>query len=356
MYRLEVVLFLLSFLPFLMACIFAVAVAPKRQQAMDVSLQAAADPLPRSLGKSDPEITSSIEDARVRMRRDFDSLYSVRLLVPAGLLSILYWIGLGLGVSMLVPDSYHGLLCRPIGTSFLVRGWLANPAFAVLGAYTFNTGLMVRRAFMSDFTKNVMWACLNRLIISVGFAIMLDAMPGAWFREHVPTNHALAFAIAFFPQVFFTFLRKRVRKTLSGESTTEELEIQLIQGIDVWKEERLEEEGIESVQNMATADIFGLMPKVHYPMRTLVDWIDQAIFIQRFPFSYRRMQEAGYPVSALRMAAIGDRINPDAELLANLSQVSGIAQPILHETLVSLANDAQVRILDRLWRSGATSE
>lgn len=356
MYRLELVIFLLSFLPFLMATIFAVAVAPRRQQNMSASLQAAEEPLPLSQGRTDPEITNSIRAGRDRVEKDFDSLYSYRLLVPALLLSVLYWIGFSLGLSTQVPLDYHGLLCRPIGDPFAVKAWLGNPSFAVLGAFTFNTGLLVRRAFMADFTKNVMWACLNRLVISVGFSILLYALPSTWLQGHFKLGHSLSFAVAFFPQVFFTFLRKRVRKSLGGEDTATELEIQLIQGIDVWKEERLEEEGLESVQNMATADIFGLLPKVHYPLRTIVDWMDQAIFLQRFPYAYKKMQEAGYPASAIRMGAIGNQIHPDPALLAHMAQVSGIAEPLLRETLVSLSNDAAVRILDRLWRSGAISE
>ncbi len=356
MYRLELVIFLLSFLPFLMACIFAVVVAPRRQQNMSASLQAAEQPLPLSEGKNDPEITFSIRAGRDRVEKDFDSLYSYRLLVPALLLSVLYWIGFSLGLSTQVPLQYHGFLCRPIGDPFHVKAWLGNPSFAVMGAYTFNTGLLVRRAFMADFTKNVMWACLNRLVISVGFSILLYALPGEWLQAHLKAGHSLSFAIAFFPQVFFTFLRKQTRNALGGSNETTELEIQLIQGIDVWKEERLEEEGIESVQNMATMDIFGLLPKVHYPLRTIVDWMDQAIFIQRFPYAYKEMQKAGYPLSAIRMGHIGDEIHPDPALLAHLSQVSGIVAPVMQETLLEFANDAQVRILDRLWRSGAISE
>lgn len=50
------------------------------------------------------------------------------------------------------------------------------------------------------------------------------------------------------------------------------------------------------------ADILNLAVKTHYPLRTLIDWIDQAILIQRFPSKIPALRDAGLSVSAVDLA------------------------------------------------------
>jgi len=40
-----------------------------------------------------------------------------------------------------------------------------------------------------------------------------------------------------------------------------------------------QEEGIENVENLASADVVALAVRTHYNLRTLVDWIDKAILL-----------------------------------------------------------------------------
>jgi hypothetical protein len=47
----------------------------------------------------------------------------------------------------------------------------------------------------------------------------------------------------------------------------------------VWHEARLEEEDIENIPNMATADIVSLLVCTRIPADRIVDWIDQAILL-----------------------------------------------------------------------------
>ena len=63
--------------------------------------------------------------------------------------------------------------------------------------------------------------------------------------------------------------------------STEDLPLQMVKGINIWKAYRLEEEGIENVQNLATADVTELAVRTHYNFRTLIDWIDQSLLLVR---------------------------------------------------------------------------
>jgi hypothetical protein len=151
---------------------------------------------------------------------------------------------------------------------------------AALGAYIFNVGVMVRRAFLSDITEHVFWSATNRLLLAASLGLVLSK----YFD--VPYVY---FGIAFVPRVFVSSTKRAVSAAAeklsksANQDKTEELPLDLVQGIDIWKEQRMEEEGIESIQNLATADLLTLAVKTHYPLRTLVDWVDQAILINRLP-------------------------------------------------------------------------
>ena len=50
-----------------------------------------------------------------------------------------------------------------------------------------------------------------------------------------------------------------------------------LDGLDIWYESRLLEEGIEDIQNLATADLVDVMLNTRIPVDRLVDWVDQSL-------------------------------------------------------------------------------
>ena len=368
MYRIQLLVSILAWLPFVMALIFSFAVVPQRKKNLRTSM----DPTSRPSGHRTESDAATIEGfVRRGIDRavdDYESLRSYRLLVPAFILSLLYWLGFSLGLSLLVDRAAESL---PFSWPFFGfnKTWLYNPAVALVGAYVFNMGLLVRRAFMADFTKNVMWAAINRIVLSVGYAIIIHFLHPAQGKMYQKSGIVISFALAFFPRILLTVLRRSVTNWFSvDDNASKELNIQLISGIDVWKEERLEEEGIESVQNMATADIFGLIPKLHYPVRTIIDWMDQAIFIQRFamclnvkdesPLSrLRDIEAAGFPTSALEYIDIGSADNVgDAEFVTKMATAAQVDRAVLQQALRTMSHDPAVRVLARLWQTGSLTD
>jgi hypothetical protein len=348
-YRIDAAVFVAAILPLLMAILFRAAVIPRRKSSMLASLGSSQGPSAGTPEDSELALATNeyIKVAISRVARDFDSLYGSRLLFPAVVLSFFYLLGLSLGISSKLGSAQcASWLCPSL--ICLRPSYLINPFFALMGAYLFNTGVIVRRSFMADVTKNVFWAAINRMVFSIGIAIALYAM----FGKHP----VLCFSIAFFPRLFVTWMRKTATKLLGmGDTAVQELGIQLIQGVDIWKEERLEEEGIESVQNLATADVFGLAVKTHYPLRTIVDWIDQAILIQRFPEKFRALQAAGFPVSAIEFAWMAPEA-PGEPLVVLVAQKMGLETLVVEEAMKSLSEDTAVRVIWRLWQSRPADE
>ena len=56
-----------------------------------------------------------------------------------------------------------------------------------------------------------------------------------------------------------------------------------LDGLNVFYEQRLVEEGIEDIQNLATADFVELMLHTRIPLGRLVDWVDQGLLYLRLP-------------------------------------------------------------------------
>jgi len=366
MYRIEAVLLVLAFLPFAMAILVRASVIEPRKQKMDKQLKKSQAVEIRGMSEeARRDSAQAICQGLVQMRRELDSLYGMRFFIPAAMLSFLYLIGFSLALSCLMKlkfgeaaqvipiaaNSLTGILCRPF--DLFEPTFLVNPSFAVMGSYVFHTGVMVRRSFMADITKNVFWSSVNRLIFSVGLSVAFYELLGAG-----KVGTILSFSVAFFPGVAITWLRKYMRDNLgvTGQST-DELDLQLLQGIDIWKEDRLVEEGIESVQNLATADVFTLVAKMHYPVRTIVDWIDQSILIQRFPNLLGKIIASGLPVSAIGLVSMGA-----SDLVASggtgdlstqryaqtVGAALGIDPLIMANAMQSLVSDGTVQLLWRL--------
>jgi hypothetical protein len=50
-----------------------------------------------------------------------------------------------------------------------------------------------------------------------------------------------------------------------------------LDGLNVWYEARLLEEGVEDMQNLATCNLVDVMLNTRIPVERLVDWVDQSI-------------------------------------------------------------------------------
>ena len=93
----------------------------------------------------------------------------------------------------------------------------------------------------------------------------------------------VAFAIGAFPDIAWQFLAGAFKK-LPGvgwalPSLKTGIPLNVIDGLTVWHEARLEEEDIENVPNLATADVVDLFLNTKFPPHRIIDWIDQAILL-----------------------------------------------------------------------------
>jgi hypothetical protein len=262
--------------------------------------------------------------------------------------------------------------------AFCSSGGLTPPSYliyAFLGSFVFNTGIMVRRIFVWDISGQMFWWAAYRVILSLGLAGVLR------FTTDKLDPHFYFLLATASVAVFDSLVRGLRAKLFQSETAPKrnEMSMQLVQGIDYWKEQRLLEEGIESVQHLATSDFVLLALYTRTPLYTIVDWVDQAIFIQRFPGKADRLADAGLPVSAVELTWGWDPANREGfenrrprdgepqpandagngsytEYLGLLADAAGTKPGVVARTFDAWSNDNQVQLLTLFWKADLGGE
>lgn len=161
--------------------------------------------------------------------------------------------------------------------------------FAFLGAYFFALQLLFRRYIRRDLRASAYVAVSLRIIIaviSIWVAVEVVAMAPDFLSTSPQQKHniekfllVLGFVIGVFPRVAWQVIQSGLKRV--GSIIVPALETQLplrdLDGLTVWHEARLEEEDIENIPNMATADLVDLFISTRFPSDRIIDWVDQAI-------------------------------------------------------------------------------
>jgi hypothetical protein len=154
--------------------------------------------------------------------------------------------------------------------------------FAFLGAYFFSLQILFRRYVRWDLDASAYVAISLRIILAVvGTWVAVQAVKVLFPRADEIQLSVLGFAIGVFPPVLWQFVQAVVKKVTGNVITLPSFHSQMpisdLDGLTVWHEARLEEEDIENVANMATADLVELMLNTRFSPERIVDWVDQAI-------------------------------------------------------------------------------
>ena len=147
--------------------------------------------------------------------------------------------------------------------------------FGFLGAYSFILQMLVRRFFQGDLRPSAYANALLRLIVVL---ILVAALYQILPHDSPRSAAAIAFVIGFFPlagmQAIQRFAATALRVVVP--SLNPPYPLNQIDGLSVWYEARLLEEGIEDMQSLATANFVDVILHTRVPVGRLVDWVDQA--------------------------------------------------------------------------------
>ncbi|MEP6666579.1 MAG: hypothetical protein ABJA81_09050, partial [Nocardioidaceae bacterium] len=152
---------------------------------------------------------------------------------------------------------------------------------AFLGAYFFSVQMLFRRYVRADLRGSAYVAVSLRVALAVIGIWVIEALGTSAGWDAKAELLLLAFIIGVFPMVVWQVIRGAASRVFRIFLPTlrSRLPLDRLDGLTVWHESRLEEEDIENVPNMATADIVDLLVNTRFAAGRIIDWIDQAILL-----------------------------------------------------------------------------
>lgn len=150
---------------------------------------------------------------------------------------------------------------------------------AFLGAYFFSLQMLFRRYVLKDLHGSAYVAVAMRIILAVIAVWVLVVVNDTVLLLSDGQLLVVGFVLGVFPRVVWQIIQsifKRITR-ITLPSMRSDLPLGDLDGLTVWHESRLEEEDIENVPNMASADLVELMLSTRLAAEQIIDWADQAI-------------------------------------------------------------------------------
>jgi hypothetical protein len=186
-------------------------------------------------------------------------------------------------------------------------GTLDILAFGFLGAYMFDIQMLARRYFQSDLKPSAYASAVLRVIVVLILVLVMHQLAELAGRDWAQEEAVVAFVVGLFPVVGLRALSRFVAKRLSGTvpSLDSRYPLSNLDGLNVWYEARLLEEGIEDVQNLVSANMVEVLLHTRVPVGRLIDWHDQAHLLLHLRPRRKEDKPGAHPLDAL--ASIGVR-------------------------------------------------
>ncbi len=153
--------------------------------------------------------------------------------------------------------------------------------FGFVGTYWFILQDVIRRYFRDDL-KTAAYVSASVRIVLVAIVVTTVSLipagsPAQW--------NALAFFIGIFPNVGMQVLKASVDKAFKGvvPSLDSRYPLSDLDGLTIWDQARLLEEGVEDLHGLVTANLVDLLLRTRIPVERLVDWLDQALLCLHLP-------------------------------------------------------------------------
>jgi hypothetical protein len=206
--------------------------------------------------------------------------------------------------------------------------------FGFLGAYGFLILDLGRRYYRDDLKSSAYISATMRIVFASLLIVAIDAAVDPPRRSEL----LVAFFIGFFPRAGFTWLRLMVPDGLRALLPTLESDYPLdrLEGLNVWYEARLLEEGIESMQHLCSANLVDLMLRTRAPVSRLVDWLDQAFLHLHLP----KPKDQPSPAIA-KLRRLGIRTATDLERVCKRPKIPDATHRLLAEALDEKPEDVE---------------
>lgn len=268
----------------------------------------------------------------------------------------------GLFLLLFAPD--WGLTEFPAVTTanitFPAEGSRLITAMAFLGAYLWGIQHIFRRYTLNDLIPGVYYGLSMRILFASVVALVIfnafEALAGSSGEGGLimKTWPALALVVGMFPQRGFGWLMEKVPVFSStSDPSVRNLPLEMIEGIEVHDRMRLEELGIDTCYDLATADFVPLMLKSPYCARQLVDWILQAKLCVFFGPAVKDLRQ--HSIRTIEdLLSVEDMEALAAETAVTRSALQQARRTVEKDQEISRLGEA-ARLLGRFWEDSDTT-
>jgi hypothetical protein len=220
--------------------------------------------------------------------------------------------------------------------------------FGAAGAYVYVLLYLGQRTFHRDISVGVVCWCIVTIIAGPILAASLSRFIASSAESGWGTL-ALYFLAGLAPRHVVQMVQDKAKQILgasSGPAGPEDLSPRLtsIPGICPDIAERLGEEGICGVANLAMANPYGLLRNTPFDMRQITSWMDQALLILTLPDQWQALNKLGV-TGVIDLAWCADH---QVAALATAMKVD--SPPTFQATVERLRQDAQVLLLWALYQ------
>lgn len=294
-------------------------------------------------------VLDEIESHRYRIRDYVWPVFTVTLMVfviysmthPAVIRS-----GLWSGILEEMVDIFGliGYTRAEVAGRFLYWGFI--------GAWVYSINLILRRFLAYDLTPGVYVFVINRFLLAWLIGAIVGLGQGTFSRGagvapeiNLVTVFIVVFSIGFFPEWGISWIMATAKRVL-GQSggIAKETRLSNIEGLSIWHQGRLQQEGIENVQNLSAANIPALVISTPFTVGQIVDWVDQSILLVY-------ANDDMYPVlesrSSIRCASDYLAATDNAERMRHLAEATSLSEAYLYTLRLSLQSAANINFTSR---------
>ena len=234
------------------------------------------------------------------------------------------------GVFLLVAVvASHYLAAAPPDPA--LRKSIEGIVFCGVGAYVAVLYYMAGRLYANALSSRFMTtsALRSASAVSVGWVI---GMVGIDALLPDSATSGVFFVIGLFYNWAIGSIRTRALTWLGApKSDNDELPITIVEGIDDTAADLLSEYGITTLQHLVEADPAELSERTLIPINRILEWIDQAMLIQRVKRGVVIMRASGVRTATdlARIYAVAHEESVAGELLKSLAERTGLGLPAL---------------------------
>lgn len=313
-----------------------------------------------------PRVAKVLKHSIAQERRYYSTAsLTLRFVLPS---LVLFIATMTVGYTFLSPPA-------PYAAS-LDHRFVAGAPLGALGAYLYVVLFLGGRAMRGDVTPaSLIWATVTIIggPLFAGVLQMLVASDGKGLAEPGWTNLAIPFAAGFSVRVTVEFVEAMIRRMFLPRAADPRSEsLQRIRGITHEIEERLIEEGVTDVANLANANPYRLRRNTRFDKRQIMSWIDEALLMTYLPNAWLALEADGITGAmdlawyvddvggdavvreVVRRAPVAQgaspTLSPGAASLIKLAERNKLDATALAEVMLRMYNDAQVQLIWGLYQ------